>query len=145
MKYDEEQLKDIAKGIHRGDIFTSWQIDPPPALDPKWVEEMKRVWEESGQSEEAIEEYISNQEETTAERHAEMLRMVFPVLMFMDDEGREHLQEQKPVVFFEYMNKALPRGVNGMPMFMSMAYLNEEEANIVVGYIEKLQEAEKDL
>lgn len=55
--------------------------------------------------------------------------MVFMVLMFMDQKD-QYIPESIGLVF-EYYSKAMPRSINGMPMFTSMHYLNIEDTTYV--------------
>lgn len=48
-----------------------------------------------------------------------MLGMVFMVLSFLDREQAEALQAADIASFYEYLDKAGPRSVNGMPCFFS--------------------------
>lgn len=70
-----------------------------------------------------------------------MMGMVFAPIMFMEQKDREELAAKKPYVFYEYLNKALPRGVNGYPMFMSMGFLTKEEWDFVWEKYQKIEEA----
>jgi hypothetical protein len=60
-------------------------------------------------------------------RRPEDLSMVFPVLFMLDDVQRESMKEKDIGAFYEYNDKALPRGVNGYPMFMSVRWLTKED------------------
>jgi hypothetical protein len=53
--------------------------------------------------------------------------MVFMPLIFLDEEQRKNLAKQKYVFAYEYYSEAGPRGVNGMPTFTSVRFLNEED------------------
>lgn len=68
---------------------------------------------------------------------------VFMPLLFLAPELRERFQKQSPAMIFEYLEKAGPRTLNGMPMFMSMQWLDKEEDEKVMEYYRKLKEAEK--
>ena len=67
------------------------------------------------------------------------LSMVFIPLIFMDEEQRKKLEDYKPALMYEYYDKALPRVINGYPMFMSMHTLNEEESDKMWEYYEKIK------
>lgn len=71
-----------------------------------------------------------------------MLTMVFMALSLMDKSAIQDIQKYNPVHLYEYINKALPRGINGYPMFTSFSMLNKEEWATVRMYIEKLRAAE---
>lgn len=51
------------------------------------------------------------------------LDMVFMPLLFLNNAQRKDLAEKKPAFFYEYIDRASPRSVNGMPCFMSFRYL----------------------
>jgi len=65
------------------------------------------------------------------------LGMVFMPLFFMD---KEQLPPNTAEVF-EYYDKAGPRSVNGMPVFMSMHILTKTEAPILKDLIDKITAA----
>ena len=51
------------------------------------------------------------------------LDMVFMPLLFLNNDQRKELIEKEPAFFYEYIDKASPRSVNGMPCFTSFRYL----------------------
>jgi len=57
------------------------------------------------------------------------LGMVFMVILFMDP--KDFYIPTSIGLVYEYMSKAMPRGVNGMPMFTSCHFLNVEDTNYV--------------
>lgn len=69
------------------------------------------------------------------------LVMVFLPLAFMDKEASQKIVEGKPGMFYEYLSKAGPRSINGMPTFLSMQSLNEEDAEKVWEKVHKLDAA----
>ena len=60
---------------------------------------------------------------------------VFIPISFMNDEQRKEMSDNKVVHLYEYYDKAGPRSVNGMPIFMSMMNIVEEEWKKIVKYI----------
>jgi hypothetical protein len=56
-----------------------------------------------------------------------MLHMVFLVLAMMTEEQAKDFMEKDYAVCYEYLDKASPRQINGMPMFMSANFLTREE------------------
>lgn len=46
-------------------------------------------------------------------------------------------------MMYEYLDKAGPLAINGMPMFLSFAYMTAEELHQVVQIMNKLQAAEE--
>ena len=115
MRTDEE-LKQIAKDIYAGRIFTDRQID-----------------------------------------REENIMSVFMALVFLgcpitdsDVEKLESLTLAKKVqheaaLIFEYMDKAGPVSVNGMPTFLSFQYLTRDELKKMNGYYGKIVEAMKEI
>lgn len=60
------------------------------------------------------------------------LRMVFMVLAFADREMIESMENEGIVAFYEYMREALPRSINGMPIFSSCRKLTADENTRVI-------------
>lgn len=60
--------------------------------------------------------------------------------VFLDDGQRAELIEISACIY-EYMDKAVPRSINGFPMFMSFGYLTHAEWEKVVEYGKKVEEA----
>jgi hypothetical protein len=71
----------------------------------------------------------------------EEMSMVFMVTMFLDDEGIEGMKTDNITLLYEDLAKALPRGVNGKPMFMSAKMLNQSDHQRLLDTVKKLQEA----
>lgn len=63
----------------------------------------------------------------TPGEHGRNLRHVFMVLGLMNQEQLEEFFARKPVMVYEYLEKASGRAYNGMPGFFSIQYLTEEE------------------
>lgn len=59
------------------------------------------------------------------------ISMIFLPLAFAADVLRETIANQKPEVVYAKMNDALPRGINGYPMFTSCAFFNKAEWDFV--------------
>lgn len=60
-----------------------------------------------------------------------MLPMVFMPLGLIEKARIKEMLDQGVSFFYEYMNKAGERSVNGYPMFMSFNTLNKEQTEIV--------------
>jgi len=105
MRSDEE-LKKIALGIFKGEIFTSWNIRPE-------------------------------------DQH--LLPLIFMPLGFIKPEQIKELEEKKIVAVFEYLDKALPKTVNGYPIFMSCQLLTQEEAEKVIKYYNEIKKKVSDV
>lgn len=52
------------------------------------------------------------------------VKMVFPILSFLDRSQMMQLKRRGVVHLYERNDKMLPRGINGHPMFMSMRSIN---------------------
>lgn len=57
---------------------------------------------------------------------------VFMPLVLLNKEQIEELNVESPGMFYEYMDKAGPMSINGMPMFCSFRFLNQEDAKKVM-------------
>ncbi len=75
-------------------------------------------------------------------KDSSMFSMVFMVAMFGDEAFQVKLAVHNIRFVYEYMSKALPRGVNGYPMFMSMTILNNEDADKVIAMHNELLKRE---
>lgn len=69
-----------------------------------------------------------------------VLGMVFMPMIFMDNKSRKKLADLKVNFIYEYMNKASPRAVNGMPIFFSCRILTESETKKMFEYYEKFKQ-----
>ena len=74
-------------------------------------------------------------------RDAKDIRIVFIVLTFMDSEHSEELKKIDIGMVYEYMSEALPRCINGMPMFMSARMLDMGDAKKVMEKYREIKEA----
>ena len=61
-------------------------------------------------------------------KNPDMLRMSFMVLAFMEATHMDEIKQNDIAHVYEYMDKAGPRSVNGMPCFFSASYLNKADA-----------------
>lgn len=101
MKTDE-QLKQLAKDIFTGLVFTNNHIPPD---DPM------------------------------------ALGIVFIPLVMMNDEQQKDFESKKPGMVYEYLDKAGPRSMNGLPMFMSFQFVTEDEYVKVRAFYEEFKAA----
>lgn len=101
----EEELKQLARDIHGGNVFTDRHIRPDDRM--------------------------------------QMLSMVFMPLVMMDEENIQVVQKRlgDHGMMYEYMDKAGPRSVNGLPSFFSFHTVGSDDADKVVGYLETLEAA----
>jgi len=75
----------------------------------------------------------------------EDVRMVFMAAAFMDKKMAKKLKAENIVHFCEYLDKAGPRSINGMPSFFSMQTISKSEWDFIVPIIKELQKTESEL
>lgn len=138
---DKPDLKQLAKDIHKGVVFSSWSIEPQPAFTEEEEKELRENW--SGVLEpDEVDNLIQQKREDRLEQFARTLQLIFVPLMLMDEETHKKVTALKPVVYYARMADAGPRAINGYPMFMSVAFLDAAQAQEVLGHLKKLKEAE---
>jgi len=71
----------------------------------------------------------------------ERLTLVFPIVAMMDKGAHRQMKKHNVVHVYEYYNKALPRGVNGLPMFMSCHLLTKQDYLKLREYEDKIRKA----
>jgi len=82
------------------------------------------------------------------DRHLQRLEdlpMVFMVIAFMRPKDLEKLKDDPPGLIFEYLDKAAPRGTNGMPGFFSCQMLSQEDTKKVSEICGRLEKAQKEV
>ena len=72
------------------------------------------------------------------------LMMHFYPLIFMTEELRKKILDEKPMMIYEYYDKAGPRGINGKPIFMSMSILFHEDFEVFLKYHKVLIDLRKE-
>jgi len=81
-------------------------------------------------------------------RNQEELSGVFMVILFMDQEQLQKIADNDVVFIYEYLDKANPLSVNGMPTFFSMRYLTKYDFSTMyheyIRYVEMRQEFMED-
>lgn len=72
-----------------------------------------------------------------------MLPHVFMPLLFMDSDDpiKEKLSKNEIGLIYADMDDAMPRSINGLPMFMRCSFLTTEETEIVNRYHLKMMSA----
>jgi hypothetical protein len=73
---------------------------------------------------------------------ADDLPLAFMPLALMKPSQIAELQGSDLGLIFEYVDKAGPRGINGMPFFFSMQILNRADAQVVMDLAKRLQVAQ---
>ena len=69
-----------------------------------------------------------------------VLGMVFMPMVFISNETRKKLSNLKVSFIYEYLDKASPRSINGMPVFFSCRTLTELETKKMFEYYEKFKQ-----
>lgn len=72
-----------------------------------------------------------------------MLGMIFMPIVFGAFQDMPEAEVDNIGMIFEYMDKAGPRSINGMPMFVSFGLLSKSDTKKVWDKVKKLEEAEK--
>jgi hypothetical protein len=78
-------------------------------------------------------------------RKPEDVGLVFLPLAMADDALTADLQRMEVTFVYEDLSKALPRSINGMPMFLSMQFLNKADHQRLRTIKQKIEEALKTL
>ena len=78
------------------------------------------------------------------EEHARITKMVFMPLAFMEKKEVEEYFKDCAMIY-EYLHKAGPRSVNGLPMFMSMGKITREEIEQLRDYLKRYLEMKEKL
>jgi hypothetical protein len=73
------------------------------------------------------------------ENEASMLGQVFMPIIFMSEEQTKKVFEDVGMVY-EYYSEAGPRGINGLPVFMTVRFLSSDESNRIAPMIKTIQE-----
>lgn len=76
-------------------------------------------------------------------RDKSMLQSVFMVLALADQKMIDSIKASKPGMFYEYLSKASPTAINGMPIFFSMQMANEDDTEKIFALVRKMEEAMK--
>jgi hypothetical protein len=71
-----------------------------------------------------------------------LLGCVFIPLVMMNDEQQAEFIEKKPGMVYEYLDKAMPMGIDNFPCFMSMRYVTEDEYSKLRTFYEELKAAQ---
>jgi hypothetical protein len=72
-----------------------------------------------------------------------LVMSIFIPLSLLTKEKRKLMNSIEPAVYFEYIEKAEPRSINGYPAFLSLHCLNADEWKKVLRVRNELLEAEK--
>lgn len=74
------------------------------------------------------------------QNHDDVSRVFIP-LALLEKEQIEKLKVEDPGMIYEYMDKAGPMAIDGMPMFWSFRFLNQEDAKKVMEKYFQIKEA----
>lgn len=75
------------------------------------------------------------------DRMVDMLSHVFMPLIFIGDAMRQWMIKNEIAGFYEDYGRAMPRSINGYPMFMSMRMLNDEDNEKVFNRVMEIDKA----
>lgn len=64
-------------------------------------------------------------------------------LPLISSEVRAKMVQEKVIVLYEYYDKALPRSINGKPVFEGFHYLKKEDVEKINRYIDEIENALK--
>jgi len=78
--------------------------------------------------------------DTQIQQPADMLVAVFMPLAFISINKK---WVDQVGLIYEYLDKAGPRSINGMPTFMSMRIVPRADLPVLIEYVKKYEEAEK--
>lgn len=67
---------------------------------------------------------------------------IFMILLFMERKDLLALKDDFGMVF-EYYDKALPRAINGYPMFLSCRFLNRQDTVKVLSFVDEIVQIKK--
>lgn len=65
--------------------------------------------------------------------------LVFMPLGLMDGDEMDKFRAHDPALIYEYLEKAGPRSINGMPIFFSFQYLDKTELDQLIPIIKSMQ------
>lgn len=109
-KRTDEELKQIAKDLYAGKIFTDRHLK---------------------------------------QHEMSMLNFVFMPLAFLNEKEKEEFRATAKAgqfgLIYEYIDKALPRSINGLPMFTSMRLLSKDDTEKVNEYYESVVKVMEDI
>jgi hypothetical protein len=116
----------------------------------KKIEDDKKIYSSNGRYRPMTDDEIRKLAEDMykglifTDRHLENqkeLPMVFMPLALMDKELIGELVKNPPGMIYEYLDKAGPMAINGMPMFLSLKMTSIDDAKKVFGHYHKIKEA----
>lgn len=71
----------------------------------------------------------------------DIMRAVWPILLFMNEQQQAEINALHPVMIYEYLREAGPRSVNGYPVFFSLHVIGQEEWTRLSVYLDRLYDA----
>jgi len=74
-------------------------------------------------------------------KNSEDLLIVFPVLLFLNDEQKKDILSGKVAMIYSYISDSSNASVNGYPICLSCNTLSKEEYKTVVDYYRKIKTA----
>lgn len=89
----------------------------------KTEEEIKKIAEDLYRGYIFTDRHVENKEDIPS---------VFMSLCMLDKEGIDKLKNMDIGMIYEYIDKAMPRSINGMPIFFSFNILNKDDTKRVI-------------
>ena len=77
-------------------------------------------------------------------KESDSLEIVFMPIALMDDNSRQGLIDKDVFHIYEYIDKAGPRSINGLPIFSSFKGISKEEWDQTVLFIEEYKNKKKE-
>lgn len=74
------------------------------------------------------------------ENKEDIVRVFMPIILAGESIISE-LRKNSPGMIYEYMDKAVPMGINGMPIFFSFRIISKEDTKKVFDYYYKIKNA----
>lgn len=115
-------------------------------------EEKMESWKTAVYPEKSPEELLKLAHEFLANKHwtsewhcksLEDVKITFLIVGLLPKEALDYYERNDIAFFFEDFQKAGPRCVNGMPMFLSCQILNQNEFNQVRDFMKKIKEKDQ--
>lgn len=74
-----------------------------------------------------------------------LLRAIFMPLFFMAEEDAKKMVDDEVIHIYEYYDAAIPRAINGYPMFTSLRMLTKAQWEELIPLVKRLEEMEASL
>lgn len=109
------------------------QVSAKSVLTPKTDEELRQLAMDIAENKVFTDRHLQQHEYN-------LINMIFMPLGLMDKETLMKFLTPPPGMIYEYYSEALPRGINGLPMFSSVKSLSREESDKIHPMIVEIME-----